>query len=294
MADLTLELNERIRTEALACPTCGASVTVSPDGRSLLCRGGKTHCFDGGGGGYLPLAPRHSGGGDSKEAVRYRTAFLSKGYYEPAAHALCELIAGLLPENALILDAGCGEGYYSNRLCAKGFDVLGVDLSKFAADAAAKAAKRVRGHAPSRTVYVVGSVFELPVKDACVDAVVNIFAPCAPSEYARVLKPGGYLVVACAGEDHLLGLKKCIYDDPYLNDPRRDLPEEASGLTLVKKESARFEIEVSGGDDLIALFSMTPYYWRTSPAGHEKLAATERLSTPVSFDFYVYRKDDRL
>ncbi len=290
MTDLTLALHPRLVSDVLICPTCGAPLHISPDGRSVLCGGSKTHCFDGGGGGYLPLAPRHSGGGDAKEAVRYRTAFLSKGYYRPAADALCDLVDSLLPSVALLLDAGCGEGYYSNRLADRGFGVLGVDLSKFAVDAAAKAANRARGNAPARTAFAVGSVFELPVRDACVHAVTNVFAPCAPAEYARVLTEGGYLIVACAGEDHLLGLKQCIYDDPYLNDPRRDLPEEDSPLVLVDKKNAHFSIDVAGGDDLKALFSMTPYYWRTSPAGHERLMEREHLTTSVSFDFYVYQK----
>ncbi len=290
MADLTRELNHGLVSRVLICPICGDRMCISPDGRSLWCCGAKTHCFDGGGGGYLPLAPRHSGGGDAKEAVRHRTAFLSKGYYEPAADALCDLLCQLLPSDALVLDAGCGEGYYSNRMAARGFDVLGVDLSKFAVDAATKAAKRDRGDRPSRTVFAVGSVFELPVGDASVHVVTNIFAPCAPAEYARVLAEGGYLIVASAGEEHLLGLKQCIYDDPYLNDPRRDLPDEASGLVLVDKQTVRFQIEVDDAADREALFSMTPYYWRTSLAGHERLNAINSLRTAVAFDFHIYRK----
>ena len=290
MADLTRELNFRLAADVLVCPTCRASLRISPDGRSLWCNGERTHCFDGGGGGYLPLAPCHSGGGDAKEAVRCRTAFLSKGYYQPAADALIDLLTAYLPQGAAVLDAGCGEGYYSNQIAAHGFDVLGVDLSKFAVDAAAKAAKRARGEALSRTVYAVGSVFELPVRDGSVQAVTNVFAPCAPNEYARVLTDGGYLIVASAGEDHLMGLKQCIYDDPYLNDPRRDLPDDSSPLILIDRQTARFDICVCGGEDLAGLFSMTPYYWRTDQAGRERLATVDTLPTAVNFDFHIYQK----
>lgn len=294
MPDLSLELNASIVSDVLVCPVCGARLHISPDGRSLLCGGAKIHCFDGGGGGYVPLAPRHSGGGDSKEAVRNRTAFLSKGYYQPAAEALCALVAQYIPRGGALMDAGCGEGYYSNRLADCGYRVLGVDLSKFAVDAAAKGAKRTRDGAPSSTVFAVGSVFELPAQDESADGVVNLFAPCAPVEYARVLKSGGYLIVAGAGDDHLMGLKERIYDDPYLNEGRRDLPEgqahSPDGLVLVEKRTVRFEITVNGREDLLALFSMTPYYWRTSPTGHERLLSSETLTTPVTFDFFVYQK----
>ena len=300
MLDLKQELNPRL-TAALRCPVCGAPMGVSPEGRGLSCTAivternpkGKSHLFDGGAGGYVNLAPHHSGGGDSKEAVRARSSFLRSGYYTPAAEAIAALVKEYTPDGGLVLDAGCGEGYYSGRIISEGFPVLGVDLSKFAVDAAAKAARRERaeGGYDSRTLYAVGSVFELPVGDETFDTLTNIFAPCAPSEYARALKSGGYLLVAGAGERHLFGLKQLIYDDPYLNDPRRDLPAEGDGLTLVETRNVSFAVTVIDPAHREALFSMTPYYWRTSREGHGRLASVEVLDTEVSFDLHVYKKN---
>ena len=299
MLDLNHELNPLL-VGRLTCPVCGCALHVSSEGRSLACGSevsprnpkGKKHLFDGGAGGYVNLAPQHSGGGDSKEAVRARSAFLRSGYYAPAAEALAALVAEVTPKDGLVLDAGCGEGYYSRRIVKEGYPVLGVDLSKFAVDAAAKAARRERneGGYDSRTLYAVGSVFELPVADESFDTLVNIFAPCAPAEYARVLKSGGHLVVAGAGERHLFGLKQLIYDDPYLNDPRRDLPTEADGLRLKETRNVSFVIAVRDSAHMEALFSMTPYYWRTSRDGHSRLAAADRLETEVSFDLHIYEK----
>ena len=300
MLDLKQELNPRL-TDTLRCPVCGAPMTVSAEGRGLACAAtvternpkGKTHLFDGGSGGYVNLAPHHSGGGDSKEAVRARSAFLRSGYYAPAANAIADVVDEFTPKDGLVLDAGCGEGYYSGRIAKEDHPVLGVDLSKFAVDAAAKDARRMRneGGYDARTLYSVGSVFELPVADESFDTLVNIFAPCAPAEYARVLKTGGHLIVAGAGERHLFGLKQVIYDDPYLNDPRRDLPAEDDGFTLLEIRNISFVITVTDPAHREALFSMTPYYWRTSRAGHSRLAAAEALTTEVSFDLHVYRKD---
>ena len=300
MLDLNLELNPAL-IGTLRCPVCGAPMKVSTEGRSLACSAfvtdrnpkGKTHLFDGGAGGYVNMAPHHSGGGDSKEAVRARSSFLRSGYYTPAAEAIASLVSELTPKDGLVLDAGCGEGYYSGRMAKEGYPVLGVDLSKFATDTAAKAARRERmnrGQASS-TLYAVGSVFEVPVADGSFDTVTNIFAPCAPAEYARVLKSGGHLIVAGAGERHLLGLKQVVYDDPYLNDPRRDLPTEGDGFTLLEIRNVTFEITVTDPDHREALFSMTPYYWRTSREGHSRLATAEGMTTEVSFDLHVYRKD---
>ena len=300
MLDLKQELNPRL-TAVLRCPVCGAPMGVSPEGRGLSCAAtvsdrnpkGKSHLFDGGAGGYVNLAPHHSGGGDSKEAVRARSSFLRSGYYTPAAEAIANLVKEYTPEGGLVLDAGCGEGYYSGKVAAEGFPVLGVDLSKFAVDAAAKAARRERaeGGYDSRTLYAVGSVFELPVGDQTFDTLTNIFAPCAPAEYARALKSGGHLVVAGAGERHLFGLKQLIYDDPYLNDPRRDLPAEGDGFTLLETRNVSFTVTVTDPAHREALFSMTPYYWRTSREGHGRLASAEVLETEVSFDLHVYKKN---
>ncbi len=294
MPDLSRELNRRL-VGCLRCPICGAAIRVSEDTRSLVCDGARSHCFDGGGGGYLPLSPRHPGGGDAKEAVRARSLFLDRGYYAPARDALVRLAAEQLPPEGLLLDAGCGEGYYAAGLIEKGFSVLGFDLSKFAVDAAAKRARtdRVRSGQPdtSRTVFAVGSVFDLPVRDGCMDAVTNIFAPCAPAEYARVLKPGGKLILAGAAPEHLMGLKRLLYDDVYTNDERQDLPGADVPLTLTHRETVSFSITVEGREELDALFSMTPYYWRTSREGRERLAQADRVETPVAFDLFVYTKE---
>ncbi len=294
MPDLHTELSPGL-VECLACPICAASLYISETGGSLLCTGdrGRVHCFDGAAGGYVPLAPRHPGGGDSKEAVRARTAFLAGGYYAMAAEAIARAVTDCTPLGGRVLDAGCGEGYYSACIRAAGFDVLGVDLSKFAVEAAAKAARahrRREGQAVPSTLYAVGSVFELPVREGSMDAVTNIFAPCAPTEYARVLRPGGSLLVVGAGERHLFGLKKLLYDDPYLNDPRRDLPTEEDGLTLTDIRRISYTTVVEGREPIAALFSMTPYYWRTPRDSRERLAALESLETEVAFDIHLYKK----
>lgn len=302
MLDLSRELCNKIVDGMLVCPICKSRMSVSDDLRSLICTGEldglRRHCFDGGAGGYVSLC-RNGGGGDSKDAVRARSGFLGAGYYSPAADALVETVAEYVKHDSLVIDAGCGEGYYSNRIVSAGYYLFGADLSKFAVDSAAKAARRERLSSnteavQSRTAYAVASVFELPLSDGCADCVVNMFAPCAPEEYARVLKDDGILIVGGAGERHLVGLKQVLYDDVYLNDERHDLPNESDGIfELVEKREVRFEITVTGRGDIDALFSMTPYYWRTSRDGRERLAACERLVTEVAFDLSVYRKKKR-
>jgi len=161
--------------------------------------------------------------------------------------------------------------------------VLGVDLSRAGIDAAAKSAKHMGGGA----AFVVGSLFKLPVSDRTVDIVTNLFAPCAESEFLRVLKPEGKLLLVGAGERHLFGLKELIYDNPYLNPGRADLPTH---LQLLEQRRLTYTINVEGSEQIEALFSMTPYYWRTSDADRQKLKMVETLSTEVDFDIFLYGK----
>ena len=267
--------------DILTCPVCKNGVAV--EGGTLCCLGGK-HRFDLAREGYVNLAVGHAPGGDSKQAIAARTSFLQNGYYAPAAAALEQAVQECLPAGAALIDAGCGQGYYDGRLAAKGFRILGVDLSKFGC---ARAAKDAGMQGLDNAAYAVASVYTLPVKDACADGVVNVFAPCAEQEYGRVLKDGGYLFLLGAGPQHLMGLKRAMYETTYENAERADLP---TSLTLVQTRRVCFEITVEGQSDIEALFSMTPYYWRTSEADKQKLAQLEQLTTEVDMLLYIYRK----
>ncbi len=268
----------------LKCPVCGSEMYAGEDGRTCRCRGIRTHSYDLSRSGYLNLAFPGDGEGDLKPAIRSRSLFLNAGYYEP----LSDAVNGILNEMvvASVLDAGCGEGYYTNRMATPQRAVLGVDLSRAGIDSAAKRARMDATDA----AFVVGSIFSLPAHDASFDAVTNIFAPCCEAEFLRVLKPGGIFIMVGAGERHLFGLKQAVYENPYLNPGRADIPQE---MTELEKRRLRYEITVKGREEIEALFSMTPYYWRTSPADSKKLAALDTLTTEVDFNIYIFRKEER-
>lgn len=266
----------------LRCPVCGAAGEQTANGKSFFCHGTKRHCYDFARSGYLNFS-RDGKTGDAKAAVRARSTFLSAGYYQPLSDRIDALLTELGAQT--VLDAGCGEGYYTNRM-APGRTVLGVDLSRDGIDHASKVAKQTGSGAG----FAVCSLFEVPVADGSFDAVTNLFAPCAEGEFCRVLKDGGVLILVGAGEDHLMGLKKVLYDTPRINPGRADLPE---GLTPIGRARLRGEITVEGQDRIDALFSMTPYYWRTSESDRAKLNGLSTLKTTYDFDIFLYRKDRR-
>ena len=272
--------------DALRCPLCGEKMRVRTDAStSIVCVGKRTHCYDVSASGYVNLcAPPQSGGGDSKSAVRSRTAFLDSGYYEPVARALKSTCEKYSNKENLLIDAGCGEGYYSSFFAESGFPTFGIDLSKFAADAAAKRSKRC---SYKNIFFATASVFEIPVFDGTADVVTNIFAPCAENEFKRVLKDNGVLVVAYAGEEHLLGLKEAIYENARVNDGRADLPTD---MTFVEETRVKYSVTLDSTEKILNLFAMTPYYWKTSVSDAEKLKNLDRLTTDVDIIIAVYRK----
>ena len=110
--------------------------------------------------------------------------------------------------------------------------------------------------------------------------------PVAEEEFLRVLKPGGVLVLAGAGPRHLFSLKQVLYDTPYENDARADLPQK---MSLLESECLRFDMSLNARS-LQDLFSMTPYFYRTSLEGKQRLAALEALEVNAEVEFAVYQK----
>ncbi len=268
-------------SDSLRCPVCGAKTTK--EGKSLLCAGTKRHCFDFASEGYVNLATaKAAGGGDDAALIAARTSFLDGGYYLPFAARITALLQGLVSPNGIVVDAGCGEGYYTCKMASAGFCCYGFDLSKRGVRAAAKRATRQGLTA----FFGVAGIYTLPLQDASVDAVVSLFAPIAEGEFLRVLKPGGILIVAGAGREHLHSLKRVLYDVAQENEPRADLP---TAMTELSRETLTFQMELDG-DAARSLFAMTPYYYRTARAGHERLAACRALSCEAQMDIFLYRK----
>ncbi|MEU0399526.1 class I SAM-dependent methyltransferase [Streptomyces sp. NPDC006197] len=112
----------------------------------------------------------------------------------PRAEAAAEAVLRLVPPGArTLLDLACGTGLVTERLARPGLRVYGAD--------AAHAMVRVAaGRTPGRAVRA--DARRLPLPDASLDAVAAVwllhlvpFAADVVAEAARVLRPGGVLVV---------------------------------------------------------------------------------------------------
>ncbi|CAM3315820.1 putative RNA methyltransferase [Tsukamurella hominis] len=183
---------------ALACPHCGGGFDA--DGGTLLCVGG--HSFDVARQGYVSLLAGDASGliADDAAMIAARERFFATGHYETFHAAVAAAAAGA-PAGP-VLDCGAGEGEYLARACAAraaiglGGTGIGLDLSK-------PAARRTARRGPSIGAVVANGWARLPVADGAVAAVLSVFAPRNAAEFARVLAPGGRLVVLTPGPRHL-------------------------------------------------------------------------------------------
>ena len=284
----------------LICPVCGEKSDNPPllrlDGKTLRCP--KNHCFDISSKGYVNLLlAQHKNvkdPGDSKEMVAARRLFLDSGAYSALRETLCSCAAKYCPETKtpLLLDCGCGEGYYTvglyEALKDKDARIFGVDISK---NALAAAHSRINANGIHRDIFcAAASVFRLPFKDKSFDMATVIFAPFRQEELLRTVKRGGIIITAIPGERHLFGLKSLLYDKPRLNEVK---PYDIPGMKLIDKRKVHEELRLESQELLNALFTMTPYYYKTSPKDSNRLYSyfdtANNFETEIDFEVLCYR-----
>lgn len=264
----------------LACPVCMGPLHRGE--KAFSCP--KNHAYDIARSGYVNLLLSHQMKtklpGDNRQMVQARTHFLNKGYYQLLADRLCDL-AESMQISGEVLDAGCGEGYYTEKLACRLTDahLTGIDISKSAVEAAAK-----RTHGAD---FIVGSLFHLPVRDRSCNALATLFAPYCGEEFHRVLKKGGRMLRVIPGARHLWELKELVYDQPYLNDVQ---DYALQGFHFLESVPVSGRIRLTSNEDIQSLFSMTPYAYKTSVEGARRLQEANELETQIAFELLVYQK----
>lgn len=269
------------------CPVCG--LPLLRDQRRYHCTA--NHSFDVAKEGYvnLLLANQKSSQspGDSAAMIQHRRAWLQRGHYALLAETVAATVAEHIctDENTLpVLDVGCGEGYYTGHVqqnlpCAA--DVYGVDISKVAVKRAAKTYQDSH--------FAVGSVAQLPVRDASVGCLLNIFAPHDAAEFARVMSDDAPLFVVTPAEGHLRQLREMIYDEvrPYQSSLADDL---APHFAPTAREEIAYTITLDSSDAIADLFKMTPFYWTTPAEKQAVILALSSLTLDIAFAVDVFQQ----
>ena len=202
----------------------------------MICARG--HAFDIARSGYInllqPQDRRAAVPGDNAAAVAARRRFLDRGYAAPLLEAIRARVAG-----AHVLDAGCGEGYYLGSIGGG----CGVDISTAAIELAAR-------RYPDCQWIVANADRFVPYADASFDTVLSITGRLNPTEFRRVMRDDGVLVVAVASPEDLAELRGRENRDRV----DRTVAMFAEHFALVDREraTARVELDAEAVEEILA------------------------------------------
>ena len=270
----------------LRCPICHELLSIRGSGAACA----NNHQFDRARQGYLNLLPsnkkRSKQPGDDQAMVAARARFLNNGYYRGVVQALLEVLRSFGCTEPNILDAGCGEGYYTSTIKAQLADseVCGVDISKQAVVTASKRSKEV--------TWLVASVSELPLMAQQFDAIVSIFSRCHWHEFSRVLKPGGHIVTLTPSENHLMALRQVIYDQVRTYPKDKHLQDLPANLHLLHSHTLSQVMLLDNNQAIMDLLTMTPHYWHVNEHQKGKLRQLEQLTCALEMQVSVIQRGD--
>jgi len=275
----------------LSCPVCHEQMTYLT--QTYLCPRG--HTFDTAKQGYVNLLLAHQRKskqpGDSKEMILSRAHFLDQGYYRPIAEqvnkaTLACVTTGEHTDLGTLLDVGCGEGYYLTRLqealashvaSQHSSHFTGLDISKAAIQRAARRSKQI--------TWIVASAASLPLMDASCSVILSVFAPINVSEFTRVLEPQGKLILVTPGPSHLYELRELLYEDIVEHSQEDFLERASTSFEVVHSERVTFDVQIANASDIMSLYRMTPFFWKSSSQAHARVEQLDTLKTHA--DVYV-------
>ncbi|HEW8704506.1 TPA: methyltransferase domain-containing protein [Streptococcus pneumoniae] len=236
---------------AFACPICQENLTLLETNFKCCNR----HSFDLAKFGYVNLAPQIKQSANyNKENFQNRQQILEDGFYQAILDAVSDLLASS-KTTTTILDIGCGEGFYSRKLQESHSEktFYAFDISKDSVQIAAKSE-------PNWAVnWFVGDLARLPIKDANMDILLDIFSPANYGEFRRVLSKDGILIKVIPTENHLKEIRQRVQDQltnkEYSNQDIKEHFQEH--FTILSSQTASLTKTITA-EQLQALLSMTP------------------------------------
>jgi 23S rRNA (guanine745-N1)-methyltransferase len=185
----------------LLCPVRDCHLALVPEERRLICPRG--HSFDVARSGYInllqPQERRSKHPGDDSAAVGARRRLHDQGVTGPLLLTIGDILSATSSD--IVLDAGCGDGFYLGTLASQsGFQAHGVDISVPAVDAAAR-------RYPACQWVVANADRFLPYESSSITILLSITARMNASEFRRVLRDHGRLLVAIPAPDDMAELR---------------------------------------------------------------------------------------
>lgn len=228
--------------DVFRCPVCFCSFKGAQfegaQADSLVCE--KGHCFDIAAKGYVNFIPGQKKTKYGRELFESRRRVYEAGFYRQVAQALAAAVEKHAPAARRVLDAGCGEGYYAGAIGdALGSCVFALDIEKEAVRFGSRRDDALR--------WMVADISNIPLRDASMDAVLNIFTPSNYAEFSRVLSPGGVLVKVIPGGRYLQEIRALLRGrlQNAEHDAEPVAERFASFFTLVERERITYRLALT-------------------------------------------------
>ncbi len=274
----------------LGCPIDGSPLSgVEPC--SLRC--GQGHTFDIAKLGYANLLPVQfkpsRDPGDSKPMVLARQAVFASGLFRDVQETLVRIVADRLNQSTgavqppLIVDAGCGEGYYTQSLSTElSVRTLGADISKPAIQLAARQYKT--------PCFVIANNKKLPVAVGSPTVITSLFGFETWEPWSALQSPGQSVVCVSAGRDHLKEIRQIIYPEVITHDPPEPVPASlkyyrSMQTVPVKRVHTSVDPEIT-----TPLLTMTPHGVKAGVRGISALQETGPLPVTIDVIFRIYER----
>ena len=249
--NLKPKLQRFASASAFACPICQENLTLVES--SLKCS--NRHSFDLAKFGDVNLAPQIKQSANyDKENFQNRQQILESGFYQAILKGISDILA-TKPSAKTILDIGCGEGFYSRKLQEAHPDktFYAFDISKDSVQIAAKSE-------PNWAVnWFVGDLARLPIKDASMDILLDIFSPANYGEFRRVLSKNGILIKVIPTENHIKEVRQMVQDQLTKKDySNQDIKEHFQEHFSIQSSQISSLTKSITTEQRQALLSMTP------------------------------------
>ena len=265
----------------LICPKCEQPLSAA--GLQWQCP--DRHSYDTARQGYINLLlvnqKKSKNPGDDAAMVRARTEFLDSGIYEPISDAVNAQVKN---KSGSLLDIGCGEGYYTVRLHQDkpALDISGLDISREAIKGACRRTKNIR--------WMVASGTRPPVAAESIDTIISLFTPLMPQGLEHALANDGEVITANTGPRHLFQLRELVYDDVRMDSFSPVTKMINAGFECVEEHAVQYQVQVEGGEPLLALFNMTPHRWKVHPERAQKLLEVDSLNLEIDVLLHRFRR----
>ncbi|NMS88466.1 methyltransferase domain-containing protein [Clostridioides difficile] len=250
-----LLLNENI--EVFKCPLCKENM-AEVDKNSVKCV--NKHCFDISKKGYVNLLNSNTKTIYDKELFESRHEIYNSNVYDYLIEEIKSIIKNctLNKYSNYILDAGCGEGYFLNKLYEdeeinNRCKLIGIDIAKEGISIATREENEI--------IWCISDLANLPLQDSKFDIILNVLSPANYKEFTRVLSNAGIVVKIVPESNYLkeirTSIQKNIKNSDYDNKNIVDVFKKHLDLIYDNRINYKTNINVLNLSNLIKMTPLT-------------------------------------